>query len=255
MSGYYKALRTRNLYDPASAAPFKLSRSKLELFVNCPRCFYLDRRLGVAQPPGFPFNLNTAVDRLLKKEFDQYRARQARHPLMEEHGIDALPYQHPQLERWRENFKGVEVHHAPTNLVISGAVDDLWINPAGELLVVDYKSTSKDGRVGIDADWQIAYKRQMEIYQWLLRGNGLTVSNTGYFIYCNGRKDLAAFDSRLEFDIHLIPYTGGDDWVEPCIVDAHRCLAAADPPSAAPQCDFCSYRTAVSTVEAQLKLV
>ena len=30
----------------------------------------MDRRLGIAQPPGFPFNLNSAVDNLLKNEFD-----------------------------------------------------------------------------------------------------------------------------------------------------------------------------------------
>lgn len=255
MSNYYKPLRTRNLYDPASSTPYKLSRSKLELFLNCPRCFYLDRRLGVGQPPGFPFNLNSAVDQLLKAEFDGYRARQAPHPLMAQHGIDAVPFEHPDLDRWRQNFKGVEVHHAATNLLISGAIDDLWIRPDGEVLVVDYKSTSKDGAIGIDADWQVSYKRQMEIYQWLLRGNGLTVSDTGYFIYCNGRRDRAAFDGRLEFDIHLIPYTGSDAWVEACIGDAHRCLNAPNPPQPGPDCDFCKYRAAAGSVEAQLQLL
>ena len=49
MSMYYKGKRTRNLYKPGDEKPFRLSRSKLELFMNCPRCFYLDRRLGVGQ--------------------------------------------------------------------------------------------------------------------------------------------------------------------------------------------------------------
>ena len=40
-------------------------------------------------------------------------------------------------------------------------------------MVVDYKATAKQRDVTLDADWQIAYKRQMEIYQWLLRANGL----------------------------------------------------------------------------------
>ena len=82
MSKYYNPQRSRNLFDPASPAPFKLSRTKLDLFLNCPRCFYLDRRLGVAQPPGFPFSLNSAVDKLLKKEFDAHRAAGTPHPLM-----------------------------------------------------------------------------------------------------------------------------------------------------------------------------
>lgn len=81
MSQFYNSNRTRNIYDPRSKQPFKISRSKIDLFVECPRCFYLDRRLGVGRPPGFPFNLNTAVDTLLKKEFDIYRAKDKVHPL------------------------------------------------------------------------------------------------------------------------------------------------------------------------------
>jgi len=65
--------RRRRLFDPDDPAPFPLSRSKVDLFISCPRCFYLDRRLGIARPPGFPFNLNSAVDTLLKNEFDEYR--------------------------------------------------------------------------------------------------------------------------------------------------------------------------------------
>jgi len=34
------------LFDPRSDKPFVLSRSKVELFIDCPRCFYLDRGLG-----------------------------------------------------------------------------------------------------------------------------------------------------------------------------------------------------------------
>ena len=64
MSDYYTPQRKRNMYDPENDQPFKLSRSKIDLFLSCPRCFYVDRRLGVGRPPGFPFNLNTAVDTL-----------------------------------------------------------------------------------------------------------------------------------------------------------------------------------------------
>ena len=241
--------RTRNLYLPDAAKPFKLSRSKLENFLNCPRCFYLDRRLGIGQPSGPPFNLNSAVDYLLKKEFDRYRTEGRPHPLMLAHGIDAIPYADERLAAWRENFKGVTHHHAATNLVISGAVDDLWINLRGELNVVDYKATSKDSEVNLDAEWQISYKRQMEIYQWLLRRNGLNVSGTGYFVYCNGRRDRGSFDGKLEFSVKIFPYVGDDSWVEQCILDAHRCLSSPHIPPFNPICDFCNYRVAALEAE------
>ena len=162
MSFNYNPQRSRNLYDPLSAKPYRLSRSKLDSFLKCKRCFYLDRRLGVGQPPGFPFNLNTAVDTLLKKEFDHYRELGQPHPLMEENRIPAVPFKHEKMDEWRDSLRrGIQYFHSNTNLLITGGIDDVWIEEKGNLLIVDYKSTSKKGKVNLDADWQIGYKRQI----------------------------------------------------------------------------------------------
>ena len=249
MSKFYHAKRTRNKYDPSSKEPFKLSRSKIELFIDCPRCFYIDRRLGTGRPPGFPFNLNSAVDTLLKKEFDILRKNGTAHPLMTKYGVDAVPAKNDKLDEWRENFKGVQFLHEPTNLIITGAIDDLWENSKGEYMVVDYKATSKNEEiVALNQGWQDSYKRQMEIYQWLIRRNGYKVSDTGYFVYCNGRKDLEKFDGKLEFDITLIAHKGNDNWVEPTIKDIHTCLNSDNIPVKSKDCDYCAYREAVEGV-------
>jgi hypothetical protein len=233
--------RTRNRYDPKSDKPFKLSRSKLELFLQCPRCFYLDRRLGVGRVPGPAFTLNTAVDCLLKREFDAYRAKREPHPLMTRSGVDAVPFTHPDLDRWRENFVGVQYLHSPTNFLLFGAVDDVWVEPDGTLIVVDYKATSTDREISLDDKWKQSYKRQMEIYQWLLRRNGFAVSDRGYFVYANGRKDRAAFDGRLEFAMSLIPYDGADDWVEEAVTYAHDCLKDDTLSDPVDGCEWCEY--------------
>jgi hypothetical protein len=206
----------------------------------------LDRRLGVGRPPGFPFNLNSAVDALLKKEFDIHRVGQTAHPLMQEYGIDAVPFDDKRMDEWRDSLRrGIQYLHEKTNILVTGGVDDVWVNPQGELIIVDYKATSKSGEVSLDAEWQIGYKRQMEIYQWLFRKNGFTVSNTGYFVYCNGDTDKEAFDSKLEFDVKVIPYVGDASWVEQTITDAHACLMRDDIPPAAENCDYCNYVAAV----------
>ena len=141
MSKYYTAQRTRNIYNPNSSELFRLSRSKIDLFLNCPKCFYLDRRLGVGQPPGYPFNLNSAVDALLKKEFDIYRSKGQAHPLMVEAGLDAVPFNHPQMDLWRNSLSGGITYAYPdTNLLLTGGVDDIWINRQKELIIVDYKA-------------------------------------------------------------------------------------------------------------------
>lgn len=246
MSKFYNPKRSRNIFDPASKTPFKLSRSKIDNFLACPRCFYLDRRLGVSQPPGFPFNLNKAVDILLKKEFDIHRAAGNPHPLMKAYNVDAIPFKNENMEKWRDALsEGIQYLHEPTNFIITGAIDDLWVNPQGELIIVDYKATSKDTEVNIDAEWQIGYKRQMEIYQWLFRKNNFKVSDTGYFVYCNGKADKEAFDGKLEFDIKLLPYKGDDSWIEQTIMEAHKCLIADEIPEMADDCDFCRYRQAI----------
>ncbi|MBU1000243.1 PD-(D/E)XK nuclease family protein [Patescibacteria group bacterium] len=250
MSQYYNPNRKRNLYDKNSKELFRLSRGKIDLFISCPRCFYLDRKLGVAQPPGFPFSLNSAVDKLLKKEFDIHRANGTKHPLMKHYKVDVVPLSHEKLDEWRDSLRGgitFQIDH--TNILVTGGVDDLWINKKGELIIVDYKATSKKEEVTLDADWQIGYKRQMEIYQWLFRKNGFKVSDTGYFVYCNGNTDKKAFDAKLEFDIKILPYKGDDSWVGGTVSDAIKCLKSDKLPDSGSDCDFCKYRIAVSKYE------
>lgn len=255
MSQYYNPKRIRNIYNPKSTESFRLSRSKVDLFINCPRCFYFDRRLGVSQPPGFPFSLNSAVDKLLKKEFDIHRAKGIAHPLMKHYGIDAIPMKHEKLDEWRDSMRrGITFKVDNTNLVVTGGIDDLWINPKGELIIVDYKATSKDEEVTLDADWQIGYKRQMEIYQWLFRKNGFKVCSTGCFVYCNGNTDKEAFDAKLEFDIKIISYTGDDSWVSETILNAYKCLQSDSLPVSGKDCDFCLYRKAISEVESDFEI-
>lgn len=248
MSEYYNPKRAR-LFEPppagGSTQPFYLSRTGLDSFIKCPRCFYLDYRLGAKQPPGFPFSLNAAVDHLLKKEFDLHRAKNKAHPLMEKYNIKAVPMKHEKLDEWRDNRRGIRYHHQKSNFIFFGAIDDVWQDSKGNLFIVDYKATSKDSEVNLDAEWQDGYKRQMEIYQWLFRQNGFKVSDTGYFVYANGQRDKKAFDAKLEFDIKIIAYKGDDKWVEKALMDARKCLEDSKIPAFSDSCDYCAYLQAV----------
>jgi CRISPR/Cas system-associated exonuclease Cas4 (RecB family) len=242
--------RERSLpYKPGQAAPFKVSRSKIELFMQCPRCFWLDVRLKITRPSSPPFNINKAIDELFKKEFDSYRLKGEPHPIMTDNQVKAVPYQHGDLDKWRYNFTGVATLHEATNLHVFGAIDDVWVNDAGELIVVDYKATAKQADVSIDSAWQISYKRQLEVYQWLLRQNGFKVNDTGYFVYTNARFDLEGFNDKVEFKTKLIPYTGSDSWIEPTLAKMKACMEAPDMPPVGDSamggpCEFCTYAKA-----------
>lgn len=244
----FKARSGRGVFNPSSTEPFTVSRSKIDLFSECERCAFLDLKLGVKRPSGPAFTLNNAVDELLKREFDIHRANGTKHPLLETYGLDAIPLADDRLEEWRDALRrGISYHDPESNLVVRGGIDDVWVNPAGELIIVDYKATAKREGPKTEDDLYDSYKRQMEIYQWLFRKNGFTVSPTGYFVYVNGKADAKAFDGKLEFDLALIPYTGSDTWVGPTVVALKEMLLKDDIPPIGTAfgggpCDFCTYR-------------
>jgi CRISPR/Cas system-associated exonuclease Cas4 (RecB family) len=182
----------------------------------------------------------------MKKEFDIHRLAQTVHPIMQKYGIDALPLQHERMDEWRDALKrGVSYLHQSTNLFVRGGIDDVWINPEGELIIVDYKATSKDEEITLDDQWKIQYKRQMEVYQWLFRQNGFKVSKTGYFVYVNGRTNKQALDGKLEFDVTIIPYKGDDVWIEKELIKIKKCLVDDRIPKQGKECDYCNYVSAI----------
>jgi hypothetical protein len=228
------------------------------MFTECPRCSYLDLRLGVKRPSMPSFTLNNAVDELFKKEFDTHRAGKTTHPLMKAYGIDAVPFDDERMDEWRDALKrGVKTHHLESNLIVRGGIDDIWQTPSGELIVVDYKATSKKVGPSSEDDLYDSYKKQVEVYQWLFRRNGFTVSPTAYFVYANGLSDAKAFDAKLEFDIKLVPYTGSDAWIEPTLMRLKETMASDDIPAVGTSfgggpCEHCEYREAAGKILQQM---
>jgi CRISPR/Cas system-associated exonuclease Cas4 (RecB family) len=241
--------KTRWIYDPKRKLPFQLSRSKIDFFLQCPRCFYLAVRLGIKRPSMPGFALNLAVDELLKKEFDLLRKKGQAHELMKKYKIDAVPFSHPDIDTWRNNFVGKRYLHEGTNLLIFGAIDDLWINKKDELIVVDYKATSTIKEISLDDKWKQNYKKQLEIYQWIYEKSGFKVSKTGYIVYANASKNRAKFDGKLEFELTIHPHKGNTSWIEPTIFEIKKTLDSDKLPASGAECEYCPYRKDASTKE------
>jgi CRISPR/Cas system-associated exonuclease Cas4 (RecB family) len=237
-------------FDPASSEPFTISRSKVDMFTECPRCSYLDLRLGVKRPSMPGFTLNNAVDELFKREFDVHRANGTPHPLMKAYGLDAVPMNDPRMDEWRDALKrGIKFHHKESNFILRGGIDDAWMNKDGEVIVVDYKATSKKEGPTTEDDLYDSYKKQMAVYQWLFRQNGFKVAPAGFFVYANGDSDKEAFDGKLEFSITLIPYAGSDAWVAPTLMKMREVLSSDEIPEygrgtafGGKDCEYCTYR-------------
>tara|TARA_B100001142_G_scaffold328091_1_gene387338 strand:+ start:3583 stop:4353 length:771 start_codon:yes stop_codon:yes gene_type:complete len=231
----------KRLYTANNPEPFPLSRTKIDLSVECSRCFYLDVKLGIGRPSGPPYLLNSAVDVLFKKEFDQYRVMQKPHPLMDTLREGLVPVERPDLETWRYNFKGVRFLHQETNFILFGAIDDLWYDTINDIyIVVDYKSTSKKDDVAVNNVYP-GYWRQLEFYQYLVAKQGLEVTNQGVLVYANAKKTLPEFGGHLLFDVRLVHDRLNNKWVENAVLSAWNVLNSDTVPNFNSECKFCSY--------------
>ena len=265
---YRKRSRPTSMYgNENSPSPFPISRSKLELLHSCPKCFWLDRVEGIGRP-GIPaFLLNTLVDSLLKKEFDSHRESGTPHPYMTANGLGHMvPLHHAMMDEWRQNFKGVRVQK--NGLLITGAVDDIWVSNEGEeeWYVVDYKSTATNAQITaelfLEDIYKGAYIRQMAIYQWMLREAGHPVSTRGFFVYENGNNDAESLlEEGTEESPRGIPLksslvieidTADDvviiegerinlDWVDNLVASAENCLELEEMPESGEYCEYCAY--------------
>ena len=234
--------RHRGTFNPDHPEPYEVSRSQIQSFMNCPACFWMNRVKGI-KFPGMPgFLLNTATDTLLKKDFDKYRELQLPHPFMERHGLGHLvPFKHDDFETWTKSLQlGLRTSHKPADFIIGGGLDDVWHDPkTDEIFVVDYKSTAGKRNkeltalepISLFGAYKEAYKRQMDMYQWIMRQNGFNVSKTGYFLYVNGDQHFEngmleenVDKALMTFNVQLISYEADDSWVEGKIMEVKKCL-------------------------------
>jgi len=119
--------------------------------------------------------------------------------------------------------------------LVYGAVDDVWINRIGQLIVVDYKATGANEYKIYDS-----YKRQMEIYQWLLKKNGYDVSSTGFFLFAKVNKAGGFKEGKLSFDLFLEPLDGDNSWIDGAILNAKSALSNPMP-LPKEECPYCQF--------------
>ena len=181
--------------------PIQLSPNSLNLYLECPHCFWLDKKQGIKRPPPYPYALNTAVDLLLKEEFDKYRKKKELHPLLVAYNIPAKLFPNQELlNEWRNNFKGIRYYDAELDATLFGAVDDILEFTDGKLAPLDYKSTGSKVATVYDR-----FQLQMDVYTFLLEKNGYKTVRKGCLAFYVVDKE-NGFADKLPFkkEIHMI---------------------------------------------------
>ena len=245
--------RHRGIYSKDNPEPYELSRSRIENFVKCKACFYMQQVEGLKFPSIPGFNINEATDILLKRDFDKYRKLKKPHPFLINEGLDYLiPYDHEHFDLWTQSLHfgakdRLNFVHLNTNLKVGGGLDDVWLNLNTQCLhIVDYKSTSQKsdkGPINLDDPWKAAYKRQMDLYVWVLKKKGFPVDREGYFLYCDADRFeeysfLNSSDATMKFKINLIKYPVNISWIDPTLEEIRETIELSIRPN---HSDFCEY--------------
>jgi hypothetical protein len=197
---------------------------------------------------------------------------------MKQSGLGHLrPFAHEYMDKWVQSthFGASQNHfntvHETTNILFGGGLDDVWENmETGELHIVDYKSTAQmgtnpkpldEGFIAPPADdkspdYKAGYRRQMDMYQWILRRKGYQVSDIGYFVYVDGQHNgiegmldsNAPDEATMHFKVAVIPYHGSDAWVEDALGQVKACLETPDCPEHHSACEYGSFLQTVREV-------
>ena len=260
--------RHRGKFDVNRIEPYELSRSRIENFIKCPACFYMQQVEKIDFPSIPGFNINDATDILLKKDFDHYRRQQKPHPFLVKNGLSNLiPYRHENFELWTQSLHfGAEnrFHYddQENNLRVGGGLDDIWLNTiSNKLHIVDYKSTSQkkdSGPITLNDEWKGSYKRQMDFYIWIMKKKGFNVDDVGYFLYCDGNRfsDKPFLDeeiANMEFRITLIQYKSDLGWIEPTLKKIYKNLRLEKRPNHSNYCEYGNFLSQSNNIK-QVKI-
>ncbi|MDD5144847.1 MAG: PD-(D/E)XK nuclease family protein [Candidatus Pacebacteria bacterium] len=181
--------------------PIQLSPNSLNLYYECPLCFWLEKKMGVRRPQPYPYALNAAVDILLKQEFDSYRRKKELHPLLVANNVPAKLFSNQKLlDQWRDNFQGIRFYDAELDATLFGAVDDVLEFTEGKLAPLDYKSTGSQVANVYDR-----FQLQLDVYTCLLEKNGYQTIRKGFLAFYIVDKE-NGFNDKLPFrkEIHVI---------------------------------------------------
>ncbi len=214
----------------------QLSPNSLNLFLECPHCFWLDKNLGIKRPPPYPYALNSALDDLMREEFDAYRKKNLVHPLLKSSHIKAHLFSNQKLlNQWRNNLAGIRYYDEELKATLFGALDDVLEFENEEIAPLDYKSTGIPKENIYDR-----FQLQLDTYTYLMEKNGYKTKRKGYIAFYIVDKNKGFID-RLPFRKEIIEVETNPSDIYEIFKDAISCLRKDSPPKHSRDCQFAKW--------------
>ncbi len=211
---------------------YKLSPHSLNLYVECPRCFYETVAEKKARPSGpFP-SLPSGMDLIIKKRFDEFRKQGILPP--ELNGLEGLSlFNEDILKEWRNQRKGM-LWTVENENSLTGSVDEILQTTKGNLVVLDYKTRGFPLK-----EPPIYYKLQLDLYNLMLRKNGYKTEDYSLllFFYPEAFKE----DGNVKFNNTIVKFPVDVENAEKTFRDALQLLEGKKP-RASKECKFCEWK-------------
>ena len=230
--------------NKASKPLFKLSPSSLNLFVDCPRCFWLQVVQKVKRPDGAFPSLPSGMDKVLKEHFDRFMEQGTLPPELHTNGLShyKLFDDKDLLKVWRNNLQGIKYLDVSTNILLHGAVDNILVK-GKKLIILDYKTRGYP----VKEDTHEHYLLQMYLYAYLLEKNGYEVEDYAYLLFYYPNRVLAT--GEVVFDTHLKKIAVDPQEGEKVFKDVTKVLLDEDAPKPNADCGYCVWAKGMSEDE------
>jgi len=212
-----------------------LSPSTLNLFLDCPACFWLKFNKKVNRPQGIFPSLPGGMDNVIKKYFDQHRVAGTLPPELNGKIPGQLLKDTELIKKWR-NWRNTDLIYTDSslNVQLSGAIDECVILDDGSYSPVDYKTRGWPVKEGGSA----VYQNQLDCYGLLFASKGYKVANSGYLIYYIPSN--VSNNGIIQFNIDVVEMPINIVDAKKTIENAVTCLNS-NIPDASPECVYCKY--------------
>ncbi|MGB3082955.1 MAG: PD-(D/E)XK nuclease family protein [Candidatus Omnitrophota bacterium] len=212
---------------------YRLSPSALNLFSECPRCFWLDKNKGIKRPRGIFPSLPGGMDLIIKKYFDSYRLNSDMPPEIKGKITGKLFSDITTLEKWR-NWRNSDLRYEDksSNAVLIGALDDCLVEDDYHI-PLDYKTRGSE----LKDDPRKYYQNQLDCYCLMLESCGFKTKSLAYLLYY-WPEDVRP-GSVVKFHVEPIRIETNIESAKKIVKDAATLLASSMPRSSA-NCEFCN---------------
>ena len=212
---------------------FRLSPTALNLFLDCQRCFWLDRNRDIKRPRGIFPSLPSGMDLVIKTYFDRCRIKNEMPPEVKDKLPGKLFSNMRTLEKWR-SWSQTDLSHGDNtiNATLSGALDDCLMED-GFYIPLDYKTRGSE----LIEDPRKYYQTQLDCYCLILNSSGFKTKGIAYLLYF---WPLEVFENGMvQFKVEPIRVETNIESAKKIFRDAVTCLGR-EIPNASSNCEYCN---------------